>query len=77
VNNIDFSGTGNANDFNIRWVLQSHRTCQVRSRVASEIAAKCQNNGLKVVAHFLLFFKEMSILKKPKRKKMPKLKKSA
>jgi len=54
VNDIDFSAAGNANDFNIRRVLQSHRTCQVRGRVTSEIAAKCQDNRIKVVTHNFL-----------------------
>jgi hypothetical protein len=41
----------NENDFYIRWVLQAHGTCQVRSRVPSETAAKCDNNRLEILLH--------------------------
>jgi hypothetical protein len=51
MDDIDLTGAWNANDFDVRRVLQSHRTCQVRCRVASEIAAKCNNDRLKIFAH--------------------------
>jgi hypothetical protein len=54
MNHIDFSGAGHPNDPQIGRVLQSHRTCQVRGRVASEIAAKGNDNGVKIFAHGFL-----------------------
>jgi hypothetical protein len=51
VDDIDLAGAWNANDFNVRRVLQSHRTCQVRCRVTSEIAAKGDNDRLEIFAH--------------------------
>jgi hypothetical protein len=51
MNHINLAGAWNANDFDVRRVLQSHRTCQVRCRVASEIAAKRNNDRLKIFAH--------------------------
>jgi hypothetical protein len=55
VNHVDLSGAWDANDFNIRRILQSHRTCQVRGCVASEIAAKCNDDRLKIFAHSFPF----------------------
>jgi hypothetical protein len=51
VNHINFAGAWNANNSNVRRILQSHRTCQVRGRVASKIAAKRNNDRLKIFAH--------------------------
>jgi hypothetical protein len=54
MDDIDFAGTRNSNDFYVRRIIQSHRTCQVRGGVPSEIAAKCNYNRLKIFAHNFL-----------------------
>jgi hypothetical protein len=54
VNDIDLAGARNANDFYVRRIIQAHRTCQVRGGVTSEIAAKCNDNRLKIFAHSFL-----------------------
>jgi hypothetical protein len=59
VDDIDLAGTRNPNDFYVRRIIQSHRTCQVRGGVTSEIAAKRNNNRFKIVAHNFLSLKEM------------------
>ena len=51
VKGVDLAGAGNADDFNRRRVTQSHRTCQVRGRVPSEITAKRNDNRFKVLIH--------------------------
>jgi hypothetical protein len=71
VDDIDLTGTWNPNDFYVRRIIKSHRTCQVRGGVTSEIAAKCNNNRFKIVAHNFLSLKEMPKL--PKVPKMPKI----
>ena len=48
VDHIYLAAAGYANDFDVRRVLQSHRTCQVRCCVTSEIAAKCNNDRIKI-----------------------------
>ena len=54
MDDIDLPGAWNANNFHVRRILQSHGTCQVRCGVASEIAAECNDDRLKVFAHNLL-----------------------
>jgi hypothetical protein len=54
MNHIDFTGAGHPNDPYIGRVLQSHRTCQVRRRVTSEIAAKGNDDRFKILAHGFL-----------------------
>jgi hypothetical protein len=66
MDDIDLAGTGNSHDFNVRRIIQSHRTCQVRGCVTSEIAAERNNNRFKILAHNFL-----------SRNEMPKLPKSA
>ena len=66
MDDINLAGTGDSHDFNVRRVIQSHRTFQVRGCVTSEIAAECNNNRLKILAHNFL-----------SRNEMPKLPKSA
>jgi len=51
VKEVYFSGTWNENDFNVRRILQSHGTCQVRGGVSSEAAAKCDNDRLEIFLH--------------------------
>jgi hypothetical protein len=51
VEAVDFSGTGDPDNFDGRGVRHSHRTCQVRSGVPSEIAAKGDDDRLKVGLH--------------------------
>jgi hypothetical protein len=51
MKHIYLTGAWNDNNFNIRWVLQSHGTCQVRSRISSETAAKRDNDRLEVFIH--------------------------
>jgi hypothetical protein len=51
MDHVDLTGAGNPHDPDICRVLQSHRTCQVRSRVTSEIAAKGKNDRFKIFAH--------------------------
>jgi hypothetical protein len=51
MNHIHFSGAWNPYDLDVYRILQSHRTCQVRRRVPSEIAAKCNNNRFKIFTH--------------------------
>ena len=51
MNHVDLSGAWNPYDLDIGRILQSHRTCQVRRRVPSEIAAKRNNNRIKIFAH--------------------------
>ncbi len=57
MNHIHFSGAWNPYDLDVCRILQSHRTCQVRSRVPSEITAKCDNNRFKIFSHFFLQIK--------------------
>jgi hypothetical protein len=71
VDDIDLAGTRNSNDLYVRRIIQSHRTCQVRSGVSSEIAAKRNNNRFKIFAHNFLPFKKMPKL--PEVPKMPKI----
>jgi len=54
MDNINFAGARHTNDSNVRRILESHRTCQVRSGIPSEIAAKRDNDGLEVFAHNVL-----------------------
>jgi hypothetical protein len=54
MDDIDLPGAWDANNFDVRRILQSHGTCQVRCGVASEIAAECNDDRLKVFAHNLL-----------------------
>jgi hypothetical protein len=51
VNNINLPGAGHTHNFDVRRILQSHRTCQVRGGVASVIAAECNNDRIKIFAH--------------------------
>jgi hypothetical protein len=37
---INLSGTGKSNDFNIRRIIYSHGTCQVRGGISSVITTK-------------------------------------
>ncbi len=48
---IHFAGTGNTNNLDARRVPQAHRTCQVRGRVPSEIAAKGDDDRFKCLTH--------------------------
>jgi hypothetical protein len=48
---IDFAGAGNPNNLYARRITQAHRTCQVRSRVPSEITAESDNDRFKLLAH--------------------------
>jgi hypothetical protein len=54
MNDIDLAGTRNTNNFDICRIIQSHRTCQVRGGISSEIAAKSDNNRFKILAHVFL-----------------------
>jgi hypothetical protein len=54
MNDIDLAGAWNTDDVDVRRIIQSHRTCQVRGGIASEIAAKRDNNRLKIFAHVFL-----------------------
>jgi len=51
MKDIYLTGAWNDNDFNIRWVLQSHGTCQVRSRIPSETAAKRDDDRFEIFCH--------------------------
>ncbi len=51
MNDIHFSGARHSDDFYIRRIRQPHRTCQVRSRVPSEIAAERDDDRFKFLAH--------------------------
>jgi hypothetical protein len=48
VNDIHFSGAGHADNPNVSWILETHGTCQVRSGVSSEVAAKRDDDRLKI-----------------------------
>jgi hypothetical protein len=61
VNDVNLAGAWNANNFDVRRVLQSHRTCQVRRCVTSEITTKCNNDRLKVFAHSFLWKSLLSL----------------
>ena len=50
--NVNFPGAGNTHNSDVCWVLQSHRTCQIRGRIPSEITAKCNNDRFKILSHF-------------------------
>jgi len=54
MNHIYFAGAWNTNDFDVCRIVQSHRTCQVRGGISSEIAAKSDNNRFKIFAHVFL-----------------------
>jgi hypothetical protein len=51
VKDIQFPGAGKENDFNIRRILQSHGTCQVRCRIPSETAAKRDDDRFEIFCH--------------------------
>ena len=51
VQAIDFSGTGDPDYFDGCGVRHAHRTCQVRSRVPSEVAAKCDDDRIEFLIH--------------------------
>jgi hypothetical protein len=51
MNDIHFPGTRNPDNFNACRITQPHRTCQVRSGISSEIAAKRDDNRLKILTH--------------------------
>jgi hypothetical protein len=51
MKDIYFAGAWNDNNFNIRRILQSHGTCQVRSRISSETTTKRNNDRLEVFVH--------------------------
>lgn len=48
MNKIHLAGTGDEYDPDVARVRKSHRTCQVRSRVPSILATKCDDYGLKL-----------------------------
>jgi hypothetical protein len=48
VNGGHSAGTGHDDDSDIGGITQSHGTCQVRSRISSVIATKCNNGWLKL-----------------------------
>jgi hypothetical protein len=51
MDDVNFPGAGNTNNSNVCRILQSHRTCQVRRRIPSEITAKCDNDRFKIFVH--------------------------
>ena len=51
MNDVDLSGARNAHNPDVCRILQSHRTCQVRRCIPSEITAKCNNDRFKIFAH--------------------------
>jgi hypothetical protein len=55
MKDIYLSGAWNDNNFNIRGVLQSHGTCQVRGRISSVTAAKRDNDRLENFIHDISF----------------------
>ncbi len=63
VHQIHFSGTGNPDNLDVRRIVESHRTCQVRSRISSIITAKSDNGWLKF-GHYIPPASKASILHK-------------
>ena len=61
MNDIYLAGTRHKDDFNVGRVLQSHRTCQVRSRITSVITAKRDNDGVKIFHDVLLSGKDPTL----------------
>ena len=51
IKGIYLTGTGNTYHLDVKGVIQSHRTCQVRSRISSVITAVSQDFRLKGIRH--------------------------
>ena len=52
VDDVHPAGAGHHDDLDVRGVLQTHRTCQVRGAVCSEAAAKSDDLGSKFASHY-------------------------
>jgi hypothetical protein len=48
MNDINFARARDFNDLDIAGISKSHGTCQVRGRISSKLAAKRNNNGIKI-----------------------------
>jgi hypothetical protein len=52
MNDVNLPGARDTNNSDVCRILQSHRTCQVRRRIPSEITAKCNNDRFEILRHF-------------------------